>query len=360
MEVIAYGAGELFEQTMTSVAEILKLRGRYPVIWINVNGLGDTALIESLGMHFGLHRLALEDVVNTHQRPKVDVYDDSLFVVARMADLHLRAVTEQLSLFIGKDFVLTFQEEAGDCWQTLRARLRQQAGRLRNAGPDYLAYALLDSVIDAYFPVLEQLGERIDLLENQVVEDASRRSLDELHSIKGELIMLRRAVWPHREALASLARDPTPLISDATRLYLRDCYDHVIQIADLVETYRELAADLRDLYMSAVSNRINETMRVLTIIATLFIPITFIASIYGMNFDPKASSLNMPELQWKWGYPAALGSMVLVTIALLIYFRRRGWMTAEALGFGAAANASGEHDRAPDEHRTSHNGEHVD
>jgi len=342
MDVIAYGANELVERQMTSVAEILKLRGRYPVIWVNVNGLGDTALVESLGLQLGLHQLALEDVINTHQRPKVDVFDDALFVVARMADLNLRAVTEQLSMFIGRDFVLTFQEEPGDCWQLLRARLRHQAGRLRNSGPDYLAYSLLDSVIDAYFPVLEQLGERIDLLENQVVEDANRHVLDELHAIKGELVMLRRAVWPHREALATLARDPTPLITDATRLYLRDCYDHVIQIADLVETYRELTADLRDLYMSAVSNRINETMRVLTIIATIFIPITFIASVYGMNFDHNASAWNMPELHMKFGYPTTLTSMVVVTIALLVYFWRRGWMTAEALGFGATSRNSGD------------------
>lgn len=335
IEIIAYGPHDLVEHQASGardLAEIGKLRGKFPVVWVNVNGLGDTQLIEQIGARFGLHRLALEDVVNTHQRPKVDVYDDSLFVVAKMADVNLRAATEQLSLFIGKDFVLTFQEEPGDCWQSIRARLRHQAGRLRQTGPDYLAYALLDGVIDAYFPVLEQVGERIDLLEEKVVDDPSRRSLDELHQLKSDLILLRRAIWPHREALASLARDPTELITDATRLYLRDCYDHVIQIADLVETYRELTADLRDLYMSAVSNRINDTMRVLTIIATIFIPITFVASIYGMNFDSAASSWNMPELHWKWGYPAAIGSMVIITIALVAYFWRRGWITLEELG----------------------------
>lgn len=342
MEVIAYGPTEIHERARATLDDVSHLRGRFPILWINVNGLRDTTLIDGLGARLGLHRLALEDVVNTHQRPKVDVFEDALFVVARMADLHHRAVTEQLSLFVGRDFVVTFQEEPGDCWQSLRERLRHQAGRLRNSGPDYLAYALLDSVIDAYFPVLEHLGERIEVLEDRVVEDASRRSLDELHAVKGELVLLRRAIWPHREALASLARDPSPLISETTRLYLRDCYDHVIQLADLVETYRELTADLRDLYMSAVSNRINETMRVLTIIATIFIPITFIASIYGMNFDHSAGAWNMPELHWKWGYPVALGLMMFVTLAMLVYFWRRGWMTADMFGLESRAPESGD------------------
>lgn len=330
LELVAYGPESLVELRLERVAQIREYRGAYPVVWLNVNGLGDAATIEQIGEAFGLHRLALEDVVNTHQRAKVDAYDQELFIVARMADVSRGVRTEQLSLFVGRDFVLTFQEEAGDCWKPLRDRLRRQVGRVRQAGPDYLVYSLLDAVIDDYFPLLEACGERLDRLEDNVVTLPAQQALDELHAIKSELLMLRRAIWPHREMLAALTRDESPLIADGTRVFLRDCYDHVIQLVDLTETYRELSADLRDLAMSAISNRINETMRVLTIIATVFIPITFIASIYGMNFDPDYGPWSMPELRWKWGYPAALLSMLFTVVAMWWYFRRKGWLTPAA------------------------------
>lgn len=323
---MGYGPDSFVERTVDNVTELRESRGRHPVLWVNVDGLGDVSTIERLGELFQLHRLALEDVVNTHQRAKVDVFDNCLFVVARMVDTHGQAVIEQLSMFIGRDFVITFQELAGDGWEPVRKRIREKIGRIRGAGPDYLAYALLDAAIDDYFPVLERVGERLDETEDTVVVSPNRRVLDDLHAIKGELLMLRRSIWPHREMLASLTRESTPFIADATRIYLRDCYDHVIQITDLLETYRELAADLRDLYMSAVSNRINETMRVLTIIATIFIPCTFIASIYGMNFDSASSPWNMPELRWRWGYPLALALMFATVVAMWIYFRRQGWL----------------------------------
>jgi magnesium transporter len=326
MTVMAYGPDAVVERHVHRIADLHDLRGRYPVLWLNVDGLGDPATIERIGEMFQLHRLALEDAVNTHQRAKLDVFDSFLFVVARMADEKVRSYTEQLSLFIGSNFVITIQEEAGDCWDPLRERIRQGVGRTRHQGTDFLAYSLLDAAIDAYFPLLESCGEKLDKIEEEVVSAANHQSLDDLHKVKGELLVLRRAIWPHREMLASLARDSTPFITDATRVYLRDCYDHVIQITDLLETYRELSADLRDLYMSAVSNRINETMRVLTIIATIFIPITFIASIYGMNFDPAASPWNMPELRWWFGYPFALSSMLATAGGMWWHFRRRGWL----------------------------------
>ncbi|MFO0904747.1 MAG: magnesium/cobalt transporter CorA [Pirellulales bacterium] len=326
MTVMAYGPTAVVERTLAHPHDLRELRDRYPVLWLNVDGLGDAQTIEQIGDAFGLHRLALEDAVNTHQRAKLDIYDDFLFIVARMAEPRDRSYTEQLALFLGSNFVITIQEEEGDCWDTLRKRIQQGIGRIRQSGPDFLAYSLLDAVIDDYFPLLEACGDELDQIEESVVSTPTKESLDALHRVKGELLGLRRAIWPHREMLASLARESTPFVTDGARVYLRDCYDHVIQITELLETYRELTADLRDLYMSAVSNRINETMRVLTIIATIFIPITFIASIYGMNFDGAASPWNMPELHWAFGYPTALSLMLLTAVGMWWHFRRRGWL----------------------------------
>ena len=328
LTVIAYGPDRVVERSIDLPEEVAELRGQFPVLWLNVDGLGDAATIEHVGELFGLHRLALEDAVNTHQRAKLDLFETSVFIVARMADTRRPVTLEQLSLFLGADFVVTFQESEGDCWDPLRNRIREGAGRARHQGPDFLVYCLIDAAIDAYFPLLEACGDDLDSIEESVVAQPGRESLDRLHHMKGELLALRRAIWPHREMLAALARESTPFVTDSTRLYLRDCHDHVIQIADLLETYRELTADLRDLYMSAVSNRINETMRVLTIIATIFIPITFIASIFGMNFDPGASPWNMPELRWRWGYPVALFAMALTAAGMGWYFYRRGWLAS--------------------------------
>lgn len=322
MEVIAYGPDAYVNEHPESAEQLTEFLGKYPVTWLNVIGLADTEMIEHVGKVFGLHGLALEDVVNTHQRAKVDEYDSGLYIVARMADLDLRPVSEQLSMFLGENYVVTFQEEPGDCWVGIRERIRQRVGRIRFNRPDYLVYALLDSVIDAYFPVVERVGNRLDDIEDAVIKAPTRAALDDLHAMKAELLMLRRTIWPHREAIALLARESFPFIQESTRLYLRDCYDHIIQINDLVETYRELTADLRDLYMSSVSNRINETMRVLTIIATIFIPITFIASIYGMNFQ------DIPEVKWEHGYLFAWGMILMTTAGMLYYFWRRGWLSA--------------------------------
>lgn len=304
------------------------LVGQHDLVWINVEGLGDAATIERAGTLFGLHRLALEDTVNVHQRAKVEDYGDILFIVLRLVSCIDRCATEQLSMFIGPSWVLTFQEGApGDPFERIRARLRE-GGRMCQLGSGYLAYALMDSAIDAYYPVLEVYADRLDDLENIAVDPRSPHVMDRLHEVKADLLILRRALWPLRDAMAMLARGETARFSAEVRPYLRDCYDHIVQVVELTETYRELTADLRELHMSSISNRINETMRVLTIISTIFIPLTFIAGIYGMNFDDAGGEmpLNMPELHWYWGYPACLAAMAITVICLVVYFYRQGWI----------------------------------
>ena len=328
--VIAYGAGDAVELRVANAAEAKSLVGRRPVTWINVEGLGDALTIEQFGELFGLHRLAMEDTVNVHQRAKVEAYGETVFVVLRMVYCEgNRCGAEQLSLFIGPNWLLSFQEgRPGDSFDRVRARIREGSGRMRALGSDYLAYALIDAAIDNYYPVLEVYAERLDDLEALLMESAKRKVIDDLHQVKADLLILRRAIWPLRDAMALLAREEIPRIADETRVFLRDCYDHVVQVVELIETYRELTADLRDLYMSSLSNRINDTMRVLTIFSTLFIPLTFIAGVYGMNFDWAGGEnpLNMPELQWYFGYPMSLAVMAATAISMLVYFHRRGWI----------------------------------
>lgn len=319
IQAIAYGPQAICEKQLDSPGEARALLDQYPVLWLNIDGLGDVRLIEQLGEMFGLHRLALEDVVNTHQRAKVDVYGDILFIVARMADANFRTNTEQLSMFVSHNFVLTFQEEAGDCWNPIRERIRHSAGRIPQSGADFLAYSLLDAVIDAYFPLLEQIGDELDTLEQEAVQ-GGRHIMERMHLLHSELLFLRRATRPLREAIAQLSHESTPVITNATKPFLRDCYDHVIQIMDLTDTYRELTTDLQNLNLSALGHRTNEIMRVLTVIATIFMPLSFIAGVYGMNFD------NIPELHWPYGYYFALGLMGMTAAAMLGYFTWRRWV----------------------------------
>lgn len=333
ISVIAYGPGEFTAKENVTPDEACRFVDRHAVTWINVEGLGDAATIERFGELLNLHRLALEDTVNVHQRAKVEAYGDVLFIVLRMVSGGQKNTdhcsTEQISLFIGRQWLLSFQEgRPGDSFDRVRSRLRENNARMRKLGSDYLAYSLIDATIDNYYPVLEGYAERLDELEDLVLAPVGRRLMDELHAVKGDLLVLRRAIWPLRDAMAYLAREEHDRISAETRLYFRDCYDHVVQVVDLIETYRELTADLRDLYMSSLSNRINETMRVLTIFSTLFIPLTFIAGIYGMNFDWEggAKPLNMPELHWYFGYPMALAMMGATAIVMLTFFYRRGWI----------------------------------
>jgi magnesium transporter len=334
INVIAYGTGEVLEIHVNSAEEAKTLVGRQPVTWIDVEGLGDALTIEQFGELFGLHRLALEDTINVHQRAKVETYGEVLFVVLRMvfcSEEHGgRCGSEQVSLFVGPNWLISFQEgRPGDCFDRVRNRLREGSGKMRTLGSDYLAYALIDAVIDNYYPVLETYAVRLDDLEELVLDPSVHRIvMDHLHEVKADLLVLRRTLWPLRDAIALLAREDHARISDNTRLFMRDCYDHIVQLVELIETYRELTADLRDLYMSSISNRINETMRVLTIFSTFFIPLTFIVGIYGMNFDNRGGEapLNMPELHWYWGYPTVWLVMIVTAGSMLTYFYKRGWI----------------------------------
>jgi magnesium transporter len=325
VSLFAYDQRELTEHDGTNLDDIPAMLERSGVVWLNVNGLGDAELIRRVGEIFGLHPLALEDVLNVRQRSKVEAYDDHVYVVTRLPLPGESGDTEQVSLFLGKKFVVTFQERPGDCLDPVRERIRQGRPRLRSNGPDYLAYAILDAVVDAYFPVLDTLGDRLEALEDEVLEASDSGVIGRLHAIKRELSEVKRVVSPMRETFTSLVNDDSGFVTEPTRVFLRDCQDHVFLVMERVESLRELGAGLRDLHLTLVSNRMNEVMKVLTIIATIFIPITFIAGIYGMNFDT-ASRWNMPELGWAFGYPVALGVMALAALAMLIYFRRKNWL----------------------------------
>ena len=323
---MAYGPDQIAEQADATLADVRRARGSTPVLWVGVDGLADTTLLQGLADSFGLHRLALEDVINVHQRPKVENYSDRVFVVVRMALSEQDASTEQFALFLGPDFLLTFQERPDDCLDPVRRRLREGRGSIRGLNADYLAYALIDAAVDSYFPVLETYGERLEDLELAVVDSPDPELVETLHLMKRDLLAMRRAIWPHRETVNALIRDETPLITETTRLYLRDTYDHATQLIDIVETSREIASGLVDMYISNASARLNEIMKVLTIIATVFMPIGFLASLYGMNFDSATSPWNMPELGWRYGYPVTLLIMTLVAGGLLAFFWRRRWI----------------------------------
>lgn len=320
IQVMAFSDGELFDKRVESVDELAALTESYRVTWINIEGLGNASIIEQLGEMFGLHRLALEDVMNPHQRAKVEEYDDFLFIVARMVSIDPRLTTEQICFFLGHNFVITVQEgKPGDCLDPVRERIRKGSGRIRHRGADYLTYALLDSIIDHYFPVLDTLGEELDRLDDELMNRPGEASISSIHQFRSQLLVLRRAMRPHREAINQLARDPHELIEDETRIFLRDCYDHTIQLGEAIDIYRETSSDLRDYHLSWMSNRTNDVMKTLTIIATIFIPLGFIAGLYGMNFE------NMPELHSRYGYPMILALMCAVAFGLVYWFKLKGW-----------------------------------
>ena len=325
--VMRYGAAGLDEKIIERADQIPPLLGSYHVTWINIDGLADLELIRQVGEIFDLHRLALEDVVSVTQRPKAEDYGDFLFVVTRMPKLVNRELDiEQVSMFLKSGVLITFQEKPGDCWNPVRERIRASRGLLRQNGADYLMYALLDSVTDSNFPILEEFGDRVEALNDRIMEQPDPSELREMHEIRQDLITLRRAIWPQRDMFGSLMREHSQFVGQTAAIYLRDCYDHAVQLLDLVETYREIAATTMELYVTSVSNRLNEIMKVLTIIATIFIPLSFIASVYGMNFNPGQSPFNMPELEWRYGYFYALGLMAVVAFGLLAWFWRRGWI----------------------------------
>lgn len=299
------------------------------VSWVDVKGLGSEDVLKRLGDIFNLHPLVLEDIVNVPQRPKVEEYGDQLLLITRMVTLKDSGrgfFTEQVSFILGKNYLLTVQEEPEyDSFGPVRERIRLGKGTIRSRGADYLAYCLLDSIVDGFFPVLETYGEELEELEDEVVAKPVRTTLEKIHTIKRELLNLRRSIWPMRDAISALIRDGEDLLQDEARMYLRDCYDHAVQVLDMVETYREVASSLMDVYVSSVGNRMNELMKQLTLISSIFIPLTFIVGVYGMNFNPDASPWNMPELNWYWGYPLCWAVMLLTSAGLLFYFWKRGW-----------------------------------
>lgn len=322
LDIIDYSK-EYYERFETqTIADVFKYEDASRITWINVNGLSDTAAIVALGNHFELHPLIQEDIVSTHQRPKIDEYDDYLYLVFKMLhyDDKEHLANEHISMVMGKDYVITFQESEGDVFDDLRERLEQNRGRVRGVGADYLMFAILDAVVDNYFTVVEFLSNKIELLEDRLFEQEGTENIpQEIQELKKEILKIRKAVLPLREVVNRLEKIETPLIDARTTKYIRDLYDHIIQVNESVEIYREMIWGLMDMYMTTLSNKMNEVMKVLTIMASIFIPLTFLAGIYGMNFD------NMPELHYKYSYFILLGVMLLVVLAMVYYFRKKKW-----------------------------------
>mgnify|MGYP000032392395 CR=1 FL=1 len=322
--VFEYDETSFHEREVESVNEFLLSEDKRSITWINIDGLHQTEVIETIGRIFQLHPLTLEDIVNTGQYPKIEDYERYLFIVMKMHAYHDHKnfiETEQISLCLYANVVLTFQEESGrDLFDPVRQRIRTGKGRIRTSGADYLAYSLIDSIVDSYFIILEKLGERIAVLEERLMNEPTQEFLQEIHIIKRDMIFLRKSVWPVREVIRSMERGDSSLIHESVHIYLRDVYDHTIRIIETIEVYRDILAGLLDLYLSSVSNRTNAVMKVLTIIATIFMPLTFIAGVYGMNFR------YMPELEWRWGYPLILLGMISLGISMLMYFKKKKWL----------------------------------
>lgn len=321
--VINYDETQFQEQEAATIEEILPLRYTSNVTWINVDSIHQVEMVEGMGKHFGIHSLLLEDILNTEQRPKMEDFGEYIFIVLKMIcydGTEDEIKVEQVSIIFGAYFVISFQERGGDVFDFIRERLRNNKGRIRKLGADYLAYALMDAIVDHYFIIFEKMGDRIEMIEEELVTTPKPETLREIQTLKRELILLRKSIWPLRELVNGLARGESPLIHESTRIYLRDVYDHTIQVIDTIETFRDMVSGMLDIYLSSLSNRMNEVMKVLTMIATIFIPLTFIAGIYGMNFN------YMPELEWHWGYPFVLVMMAVLGLLMLIYFRRKKWV----------------------------------
>jgi len=321
--VMDYDDGTFQEKEVAAVEECYEFKETSTVTWINVDGLHDVGIIEKLGNRFGLHPLIQEDILNTAERPKMEDYGEYIFLLLKVFVPSIKNHDEkiqQVSLVLGSNFVISFQEKDSGVFEPVRDRIRKAKGRLRKLGPDYLAYALIDGIVDGYFGFLEKLSEEIEFLEDELVTDPKREILQKIHSLKREMIYIRKSVWPLREVVNGLERLETPLIKETTDVFLRDVYDHTIQVIDSVETLRDVLSGMLETYLSSVSNRMNEVMKVLTIIATIFIPLTFIAGVYGMNFK------FMPELEWRGGYFLIVGVMVAVVFVMLIFFRKKKWL----------------------------------
>lgn len=321
LSLIEYNEGEFIEKEFFDLSECLNHVDPKMVRWINVDGIHNVELIEAIGKRFNIHPLTLEDVVNTNQRPKFEDYENYVVAIMKMIYYDTELQSEQLAVVLMDGIVISFQEsQGGDAFDLIRNRIRQGKGRIRKMGADYLAYALIDAVVDCYFTILERIGDRIEVLEEELITEPTKETLSQLHNMKREMIFVRKAVWPMRELINNMERSETALIKPSTDIYLRDVHDHTIRVIDTVETFRDLLSGMMDIYLSSVSNKMNEVMKVLTIITTVFVPVTFIAGVYGMNFE------NMPELKSTWGY--AITWMVMLTImgSLIYYFRRKKWL----------------------------------
>lgn len=321
--VLDYDEQGCSESVLTDYAQCIALRGKPTVTWLDIEGVHDIAALERVGHCFGLHPLVMEDILNTDQRPKIEDYGDYLYIVLRMltSDGESGEISsEQVSLILGENFVLSIQEGAkGDVFEPVRTRIRSSKGQIRKLGADYLAYSLIDAVVDNYFIILEKIGERVELLEDTLISDPGPETLHLIHNLKREMIYLRKSVWPLREVVSGMQRRDSILIRESTGYYLRDVYDHTIQVIDTVETFRDMLSGMLDIYLSSISNRTNAVMKVLTVIATIFIPLTWLAGVYGMNFK------NMPELSWQYGYPAVWLAMLAIAAGMVVYFKKRKW-----------------------------------
>ncbi len=323
ISIIEYDENQCLEKKFKQIGECFTIKKKPSVTWIDVDMVHQVELIEKIGECYGFHPLVLEDILNTDQRPKLEDFGDYIYIVLRMLSCNGQnngIVSEQISIILGPNYVITFQERDLDVFDSIRERIRNGKGRLRKSGSDYLAYALLDTIVDNYFIVLEKMGERIEILEEQLVARPTQAVLQSIHTLKRDLIFLRKSVWPLREVISAHGRGESPLVSESTRVYMHDVYDHTIHIIDTLETFRDMLSGMLDIYLSSVSNRLNEVMKVLTIIATIFIPLTFIVGVYGMNFK------YMPELDWHWGYPTLMLLMLVMALCMVAFFRKKRWL----------------------------------
>ncbi len=321
--IIDYDEAQFQEKEAKAIEECFPFKETPTVTWINIDGIHDLEIIEKLGKQFDLHPLVLEDIINTGQRPKYEDFDNYLFIVLKMVMFDGKKndiSSEQVSILFGENFVISFQEKEGDVFDPIRERLKNSKGRIRKMGADYLAYCLLDTIVDSYYLILEKMGEKIEGIEEELVTNPTPQILQIIHNLKRDAIFLRKSVWPLREVVNSLERGESKLIKKTTRIFLRDIYDHAIQVIDTIETFRDMISGMLDIYLSSISNRMNEVMKVLTIIATIFMPLTFIAGIYGMNFK------YIPELGWRWGYAMVWAVILAIGVSMVIYFKRKKWL----------------------------------
>jgi magnesium transporter len=327
--VMDYDAENLQEKDVERIEDCFPFKETPTVTWINISGIHDVAVVEKIGSHFGLHPLVQEDILNTGQRPKLEESDEYFYIALKMIYIEKDKSyfsSEQVSIIFGDNFVLSFQEKEGDVFDPVRERIRKTVPRSRMLGPDYLAYSLIDAVVDNYFTVLEHLGEGIESIEDVLINQPNPHNLETIHDMKRELILMRKRIWPLREVVSALSRSDSKLIHDYTDPYIRDLYEHVIQVIDTVETFRDMVSGLVDMYLSSVSNKMNEVMKVLTVIATIFIPLSFLAGVYGMNFDRSIGHWNMPELGFAYGYVGFWVVALVVGVGLFVFFKRKGWV----------------------------------